>query len=509
MNARTSSSDRRLDVVLTYARNTLALARAIHKFLKSAGLQVWFDEVSPRTGDHWLASHYRALTRARHHLILLTERTPPMWQKSVFDFASRCAALNRSLETVPLLREGFEPGPLAETLARYQVAHLAHDKDERDAQLRDLVARLREQSVRASVPPSDAVVPYSGLRAYEVDEAGVFFGRDLEVSEAVARLGTQPDGRHRRWLRIIGPSGVGKASFARAGLTSAVLRGGIQGAPLAWRMATVRLGDEPIEQLSVELATVFPGLGARDVANTLRTAGLADLVHDLLPADQGLLLVIDHLEDVHGHRVAPEVRTRIDRLLSEALEDFDQRLFLVTTERGDVSDDIDGRLPRLTGLLGSHGAVQTLAEPTREGLKAIIDGPAALRGRPWPPVLARQLLDDAERHRGGPGALSWMLATLMHADRATIQGYEGLGGLATGVGKAYDARLAAMSEDDQTRTRSLLTALVDGGRGRGDRPRALSFEEAVAGAGEGPRSEALVERLETGLGAEGCFAPPF
>ena len=202
MSARKSSSDRRPDVVLSYARNTAALARATHKFLRSAGLDVWFDEQSVRSGDHWMAGHHRALTWARHHLILLTDRTPLDWARATFDHAERVAALNRSLETIPLLREGFDPDPVAEKLTRYEVAHLALDKSMLDTQLRALVGRLREHPMRPPPVPGRRIDPYPGLRPYRPDEARFFFGRDREASEAVARLGTQSDGKHRRWLRL-------------------------------------------------------------------------------------------------------------------------------------------------------------------------------------------------------------------------------------------------------------------------------------------------------------------
>lgn len=489
--------DRRPDVVLSYARNTASLARATHKFLRSAGLDVWFDELSVRSGDHWLAGHYRALTWARHHLILLTEKTALDWARATFDYAERCAALNRSLETIPLLREGFDPGPIAERLTRYEVAHLAHDKALLDTQLRALVGRLREHPMRAASPsPNGFVDPYPGLRPHRPTEARFFFGRDREASEAVARLGTQSDGKHRRWLRIVGPPGVGKTAFAGAGVGPAVLRAGVQGAPLAWRVATVRLGDQPLTALAEGLARALRGAEASQVRGDLRRSGLADLIKEQLPADHGLLLVIDHLEDVDGRAVEPAAVARLDTLLAEALEDFDQRMFLVTAERVDLAEAVEHRLPRTAALLSTHGALYSLSGLTRDGLKAVVEGPAALVGRPWPPPLARRLLDDAERQPGGPASLSWMLSALMHAERPSIQAYEELGTLTHGVARACDARIEALSEDDRGRARGLLCSLVEVGRGQGDRPTSVGYAEAVVAAGDGPRAEAVVERLE-------------
>lgn len=509
MSSRTTSADRRPDVVLSYARNTVSLARATYKFLRSAGLDVWFDEVSLRSGDHWLAAHYRALTWARHHLILLTDRTSPSWARAAFDYAARGAALNRSLETIPLLRDGYEPGPVAERLARYEVAHLSDEKARLDTQLRALVQRLREHSVRPAAPHRERVNPYPGLRPYTVDEARFCFGRDREASEAVARLGTQSDGRHRRWLRIVGAPGIGKTSFARAAVVPAVLRGGVQGGPLAWRVAALRLGDDPLKALAEGIArAIAPSPKAAVPRHDLRTAGLADLIQEQLPADHGLLLVVDHLEDVDGRAIEPSTVARLDALIADALGDFDQRLFLVTVERVDLAEAVEARLPRTAAMLSTHGALYGLGGLSRDGLKAVVEGPAALIGDPWPPPLARRLLDDAERQPGGPAALSWMLAALMNDERPSIQAYEAAGTLTGGVGRACDAQIELLSDEDRARARGLLSALVEVGRGRGDRPTSVGITEAITAAGDGPRAEALLDRLEAGLGPDGSASTP-
>ena len=54
--------------------------------------------------------------------------------------------------------------------------------------------------------------PYPGLQSFTEKDAGFFFGREREVEELWGRI------RSRKLLAVIGPSGVGKTSFVRAGV---------------------------------------------------------------------------------------------------------------------------------------------------------------------------------------------------------------------------------------------------------------------------------------------------
>ena len=60
--------------------------------------------------------------------------------------------------------------------------------------------------------------PYRGLRPLEADDAGICFGRDAPIVEALDTLRGLRDGAPPRLLVILGASGAGKSSFLRAGL---------------------------------------------------------------------------------------------------------------------------------------------------------------------------------------------------------------------------------------------------------------------------------------------------
>jgi formylglycine-generating enzyme required for sulfatase activity len=66
--------------------------------------------------------------------------------------------------------------------------------------------------------------PYRGLRPLEAEDAGIFFGRDGPIVEALDTLRGLRDGVPPRLLVILGASGAGKSSFLRAGLIPRLAR---------------------------------------------------------------------------------------------------------------------------------------------------------------------------------------------------------------------------------------------------------------------------------------------
>jgi len=79
-----------------------------------------------------------------------------------------------------------------------------------------------------------AVNPFPGLRPFEPDETHLFFGRDGQASEIVARL------QRQRFLAVVGTSGSGKSSLVRAGLLPMLEGGFMPAASSFWRFAVMR-----------------------------------------------------------------------------------------------------------------------------------------------------------------------------------------------------------------------------------------------------------------------------
>jgi hypothetical protein len=171
-----------------------------------------------------------------------------------------------------------------------------------------------EEPARSPIgfPPS----PYKGLEAFYEEDAGRFFGRSTVVDTLWRRLRdlqTPPlpgQAARARLLAIIGPSGSGKSSVARAGLVPELARRPIPGLANP-RVAVVVPHTEPIEALANVLARLAtndpaPAAKTREFAEELRLAnqsgvpdGLRRIAQVLPGADRHpLILLVDQFEEV-------------------------------------------------------------------------------------------------------------------------------------------------------------------------------------------------------------------
>lgn len=139
-------------------------------------------------------------------------------------------------------------------------------EDDLEAQVDALLRRWLETKVAAgrvlAWPEALKGSPFPGLEAYGRRHAAVFFGRDRDIARAM-ELWREVAARGAPFLLIVGASGAGKSSLARAGLASRVTVPGVVEAVDLWRSAAFRPGDSPDDPLAALAAALMSG--ARDV----------------------------------------------------------------------------------------------------------------------------------------------------------------------------------------------------------------------------------------------------
>lgn len=480
------------DVYLSFAPPDARLGAAILQFLTAARLSVTGappinpDDAAPAVP--WLARVARRINQSRKLVIIITDQTPVGWLKAELDSALR----QLEHEVIPVVR-----GATVTLPPQLVPLRLESDPSALQRTLAQLAQRARAQRGAPPAPRAD-LRPFPGLRPFGLHDGRWFFGRDRDITEATRRLGRGGV----NWLRIEGAAGIGKTSFARAGVSGAVLRGGCAG-PMDWLVVAFRPGLDPMRALVTALVDAFGERFERAAVESalFKPDGLITVLSDHLPAHVGVLMIVDHLDDLATAQSLDQPGVhQFDGLIGRALAHDTLPLLLITTGNTTQSRRTLDVLPKLTEAV-SASVVYTLGGLSQADLERSINGPLRLAGLHWPKPLITRLIDDSTHLSGSPGPLAWLLARLHRGPTPSVGTYEALGGLRYGPGRALDARLDALEDVRRDRTLTLLLALISAGRGRDDTPTALSPADAQAIAGGGPDGLALIKGLAHGTAA--------
>jgi len=103
-----------------------------------------------------------------------------------------------------------------------------------------------------------------GLRAFEFEDAALFFGRETQTEGVLARL------YEVRFVAVVGASGSGKSSFVRTGLVAAIRAASkVDNKP---RVVVLTPGEHPLDQLAGAIVDDEGDGGARVLAYKLLDA---------------------------------------------------------------------------------------------------------------------------------------------------------------------------------------------------------------------------------------------
>lgn len=239
--------------------------------------------------------------------------------------------------------------------------------------------------------------PFPGLRSFRSDEDYLFFGRDEQALELVARL------QRNRFIAVVGTSGQGKSSLVRCGLLSRLQGGGMVEAGAHWEIAVMHPGGDPFRHLAEAL--LDSGLYDREQEDavpqllaTLRRSqfGLVQAVrHAGIAAGTNFLLVVDQFEEIFrfDEAGAAESETANDfvAVLREACAQTEVPIYIVTTMRSDFIGDC----ARFEGLAETVNRGEYLIPRlSRDQFKAAIEGPIRVAGGQLAPRLLQRLLND-------------------------------------------------------------------------------------------------------------------
>jgi serine/threonine protein kinase len=308
--------------------------------------------------------------------------------------------------------------------------------------------------------------PYAGLKSFQEADAHRFFGRSREVAAAVARLRDAP------LLGIVGPSGVGKSSFVRAGIMPALKASGEQ-----WSRFVVRPGRSPMAALAHALTPMVSSVShvISAPAGELSEAQLLERLYaepgylgTLLRArahvkDQHILLFVDQFEELYTQVADPRERLAFTACLAGVCDDAASPLRLVLSLRSDFLDHV-AESPALMAELTR--SLFFLTPPNRDGLRDALLQPAEMAGYQFEsPATVESMLDHLEHTPGALPLLQFAASQLWEMrdrDRRllTADSYHRIGGIAGALASHADAVLAECSGREQALVRVLFLRLI-------------------------------------------------
>ena len=349
-----------------------------------------------------------------------------------------------------------------------------------------------------------ASVPYRGLRVFDVGGSAFFFGREALVQWLLNEVRPAPAGPTvNRLLAIIGASGSGKSSVARAGLIAAIKRGDIPGSG-AWPVAILRPGPNPIESLAAALLRV--------VAIGQGVSALSDLIAELqksertlhliarraLPEnvpDTRLVVVVDQFEEIFTLCGNDGLRDALVSNLLSAAQVAQGQTLVILTLRADFYGKCAGNAA-LAAALSDHNLL--IGQVTDEELRLAIERPALLVGCELEPGLVDLLLHDVCDQRGALPLLQHALLELWNKRNGrclSVKAYQEIGKLEGALQKRADATLERLSEDERELCRRIFLRLTKPGEGTEDTKRRVTMQELLSFPEGADAAEEIIQKL--------------
>jgi len=470
-------------------------AIALHDWLLSEGWDDLFLDLDPQrgivAGERWERALHQAANRCDAVLFLVSSAwLASEWCRREFRLAQK---LNKQIfglliEEIPI---ASLPPELTES---WQLVDLVSAHDHLPAMevmlpdgQRSFVyfsesglARLKAGLSKAGLDPrffswppaqDPQRSPYRGLLPLEAEDAGILFGREAPIIEAMGRIRGLRDAAPPRFLAILGASGAGKSSFLRAGLLPRLSRDDRHFLPLPVIRpeAAVLSGANGFEQSLVQACEAQRlGVTRRQLKEAIAgSAGallpiLGELCENArLPTSEGegepvppqLALAVDQAEELFLGDGQAEAEAFLD-LLSDLLRSEDVGLQVLCTIRSDSYED----LQTTEALAGIHQHTFSLP-PLPVGMyQQVIEGPARLLAetdRPLTidPHLTQALMEDLQSG-GGKDALPLLAFTLERLYRdyggdgdLRLDEYRQMGGVEGAIEAAVSTALDRARQD--------------------------------------------------------------
>ncbi|MDF1816656.1 MAG: toll/interleukin-1 receptor domain-containing protein, partial [Verrucomicrobiales bacterium] len=366
---------------------------AIGEALVAKGIPCWLDKWNLIPGEEWQEEIEAELKRCGSCVVFLGPGGISTWQHEEMRraIARRVENRDEKFRVIPVLLPGVDPGKRSElpdflTRTLWIEFRSANDEDA----LHRLISGIKGEPPKKHARIDSTRCPYMGLDAFHAEQADLYFGREADVQWLVKEL------KETRFLAIVGASGSGKSSLARAGLVPVLAE---QEWSSHWPVVVLRPGPRPLENLATALAKAGlyqnPGQLQEEMATRDNRLHLTvrQAVDEEAKPEQRVLLVVDQFEEVFTVCDDETQRNGFIENLLYAATIAGGRTVVVPTMRADFYPQCLSYPQLAAALSDSQLAVGAM---DRENLREVIERPAEMVGCEFEPGLVELLLDDME-----------------------------------------------------------------------------------------------------------------
>jgi WD40 repeat protein len=382
-----------------------------------------------------------------------------------------------------------------------------------------------------------AKAPFRGLESYEFEHAAIFFGQDEALAKAMLQLTSSAESG-APFLLLLGASGSGKSSLAKAGVVPKLfVPRRVPGAAFV-RRATFRPsdaleGEDLFDALARRLTTSLSnregvpelieyGQSPSSLADHLRNARAAPAypiatalgrismrereAGDMLDYESAkLVLVVDQLEELFTvERITSAERRQFVELLTGLVDSG--FVWVVATMRIDFWFR-SHETPELVRLADGNRRLELLA-PGPTQLSQMIRRPAQAAGLQFEVdsttnvPLNEAISEEVAREPGALPLLSYLLDQLYRMDVVETDGttltyatYARLGKLEGAIATRAEAVLERCLPEDRQALGSVLFSLIEMGVAQGSIARAVARRVPLSTFAPGTAQRRLVEAL--------------
>jgi WD40 repeat protein len=319
--------------------------------------------------------------------------------------------------------------------------------------------------------------PYKSLAAFQEEDSEQFFGREVLVQELLHKY------QQVKILPLLGPSGSGKSSVARAGLIPQLKQ-------LDSKLQTIILTptDVPLENLANHLAWLitqdpFPIAKTREFEEFLlkEKDGLRRIIRGFTSStNKTLVILIDQFEEIYTLCKEKTHQTAFIENILTLNEEQHLSVKIILTLRSDFLGETQQH-SKLNQLLAKDSVI--VPAMNENELRDAISKPAELMGHPLDEATINLLLEQTEGRASALPLLQFALTQIwdnMSKGISAAQTLSECGGVGGALAKKAQEIFEKLPEEDQKVTRRIFLKLVQLGEGAKDTRRRTPLSEMIA-----------------------------